>query len=698
MTAPLQFTVTSASLQTMLTLRATSLTRAQVASLDPLVRAEIAAAAAMSDEDFWTWDRRYGTAVGLQAPTLVDLTEQGACGGGGCNPSYSNSQFWRANVACSADVYAKVLFQSVRYRAAQARLQRLLAAPPQAWPGRMFFADVQDADGCSTTLPQRPAGEQPLSTKANEWADWCMEVMRLVAVARWASGVRWSEATRGGAGGMGISAPAAAGGGYVNGMGDDALPRICTTPDSYGQWTMANTRPIALPEMGTVAGIVAANPTLVDATSTGSPQYLPDVALSYMASYHPIGYFRPTSPRGLGPARWTWGTNGWVAGLMRKTKAWRGLNEIGVSKLPEAAIFQRFRTTDARFPLVEYEYHGTDLPYYTGTWLQLSECLATRHGNASGPHQYVMPERKSDFDPIVTPELVHEGTHVIWPDDLSPPTDTSPRGILVHLFQQTTIGSPSGLIDVSTLSNLRAQWQLHWSSAAFRFMPAGLRQIWWCMALAHDVVDTSMGTAVGQAFQNFTTGLNQLPPQYRVLNPTEGASASAAAAAAAANLEAIFAGCSAAAGVIGGVASAAATAGPVGAVVGVVLGVVAALVALAGTLARNAISLGLARAGNPPVMPTIMHRVAGTASTSDPCWLVAPTDAGAGGAAALQPRAQAVQHAAETTQSPDQWYAQVQAAIEAGGPPPPTAATVNKGVALGAGAIAGLALIKLIGG
>lgn len=687
MTTPIQIAPLNVSraLQAAAT-RAQQLTPAQVAELAPMVRAEIAAANALSDEDFWGWDRQYGPAAGVAAPSLVDLTEQGACGGGGCNPSYSNSQFWRANVSCSAAVYARVLFQSVRYRAAQIRLQRLLANPPQAWPGRMFFSDPQDADGCSTTLPQRPPGEQPLSSKASEWADWCIDVMRLVAVARWSSGVRWSEATRGGAGGMGIQALAVS-------------DRIFRAPDVYGSTDPAAFRPATLAELGTVATCIGQNPTLIDVASSNSPQYLPDVALSYMGSYHPIGYFRPTSARGLGPARWTWGTNGWsnpeALARLRAMKAWRGLSEIGQSNLPEASIFQRFRTRDNRFPLVEYEYQGTDLPYYTGTWLQLSECLATRHGNASGPHTYVMPERQSDFDPIITPELVHEGSHLLWPDDFTPPTDTSPRGVLTSLFRAMTV-VPTGLIDASTLTLLGAQWQLHWSSAGFRFMPAGLRQIWWCMALAHDVVDTSMGTAVSQAFGNFATGLNQLPPAYRVLNPTEGAAAARVGAGAAAQLDAVFAGCSAAAGVIGAVAAAAATAGPVGAVVGVVLGVVAALVSLAGALAQNAVNVGLARAGNPPVMPTVMHRVAGTTSPGDPCWLVAPTDAGAGGAAALLPRAQAVQQAAQTG-SPEQWYAQVQAAIEAGGPPT-TDATVNKGVALGAGAIAGLALIKLIGG
>jgi hypothetical protein len=39
-----------------------------------------------------------------------------------------------------------------------------------------------------------------------------------------------------------------------------------------------------------------------------------------------------------------------------------------------------------------------------------------------------------------------------------------------------------------------------------------------------------------------------------------------------------------------------------------------------------------------------------------------------------------------------------QAILEAGGgAAPPTAATVNKGVALGSGAIAGLALVKILG-
>lgn len=680
------------------------MTPATLASLDPYVRSEAAAARAMTDDEYWNWDRQYGAPAGVVPPALRDLTEQGSCGGGGCNPSFSNSQYWIANVACSADVYGRVLFQYRRYLAAQIRLTSLLNNPPQAWPGRMYFADTQDADGASTTLPKRPAGEQPLSTKAAEWASWCVEVMRHVAVAHWASGVRWCEGDR---------APQVYGG-----FGNSG--RIWATPESYGYARQSNlepdpTRSLTPAEVGTVAGCIATDPKVIQAlTERGSQEnarYEPDAARQPYGSYHPIGYFRPTTPRGSAPARWTWGRRNdgsrifpdWsitasefrlFTHFPKMPKAVRGLSEIAWSPLPEADIFEAFREAGGYHePLASSESGPVDphRVYYTGTWLQLSECLATRHGNESGPHTFVMPEGKGDFDPVITPSLIMGGTNLMWPDDLPAPTDTSPEGLLTAIFQQATI-QPSGLIDDHTLSLLRAQWQLHWSSGGFRFLPTGLRQIWWCMAQAYDVVDTTMGTAVAQAFANFLTGLNQLPPAYRVLNPTEGGER--ARNALQGSLDTIFAACSA-------TATAITTVGTfVGGPVGIAIQVVGMLVAIAGALAQAAFSLGLARAGNPPVMPTIMHRVAGVENDpTDPCWLVQPPTAGAGGSSALAPKATAVHDAATRTQSPEQWYEQVRAAIAAGEtPPPPTPAELNKGVALAGGTMVGLALIKILGG
>lgn len=672
------------------------MTPAQRAALDPLVARERAAAAAMTDEEFWGWDQQYSRAAGVVPPTLVDLTRQGQCGGGGCNPSFSTSQYWRANVACSAEVYGRVLFQYRRYLAAQMRLERLLANPPQAWPGQMYFNDPQDADGCSTTAPTRPGGAAPLGTKAAEWADWCLEVLRLVAVAHWATGVRWCESDRAPTFYTGYSWAPGVGGT----TGDPRGHGIYRAPDQYGRNDSEAFRAATPAEQGTVAVCFGVNPPTIDTGSSpgavDAMRYLPDRDAAAFGAYHPTGYFRPTTPRGTAPARWTWGDDqAFMPDQGTSTsitpKAVRGLNELSRSTRPAAdtAVFDAFRTTDGRYRLI---WNDSIQQCFNGSWLQLSECLATRHGNESGPHQWVMPESKSDFDPVLNPALI-QGSGYYWVDDLARPASGSPRDILLALFQQNSVQA-TGLVDDHHLSLLRSQWALHWSSSGFRFLPSGLRQIWWCMALAYDVIDTPFGTVVQQAFQNFLTGLNMIPPAFRSTNPNEASQA--AQAALQGNLDAIMAGCSAAAGVVGGI-GAAVSAVPA---LSVVLEVVAALIAIAGTLAQMAFSIGLARAGNPPVMPTIMTRVAGVQNDiHDPCWLVPNDDAGGGGAQAVAPRAQAVATAAGSAPSPDQWYAQVAAAIAAGEtPPPPTTPTLNKGIAAAGGTMLGLALIKILGG
>ncbi len=679
-------------------LSATLITPAARAQLDPLVARERAAAAQMTDEEFWGWDKQYASPNHVADPTLVDLTRQGQCGGGGCNPSFSNSQFWQAHVACSADVYGRVLFQYRRYVAAQIRLERLLANPPQAWVGQLYFNDPQNADGCSTTAPTRPAGQMPISTKATEWTDWCLEVLRTVAVAHWASCVRWCESDRSPTfyayNPFGRNDPNFGGANYGG---------IYNSPDVYGHTDLAAFRAAAPSEQGTVAVCLGQQPPTIDAASSpgaiDAMRYWPDVDRTSFGAYHPTGYFRPTAARGTAPARWTWGSAP-IAAMgaysqlpLVAPKAIRGLSEISLSGRPPAdsAVFDAFRTTDGRYRLNEMENQPFGSTYWNGSLLQLSECLATRHGNESGPHQYVFPENKADFDPVLNPALVSSSSAgFFWIDDLAQPASGSARDVLLALMQQNTV-VPHGLVSNETLINLRAQWQLHWSSTGFRFLPSNLRQIWWCMGMAYDVVDSSFGIVVQQAFANFLTGLNQIPPAFRSTNPNEASQA--AQAALQGNLDAIMAGCSAAAGVVGGV-GAAVSAVPA---LSVVLEVVAALIAIAGTLAQMAFSVGLARAGNPPVMPTIMTRVAGVENDmNDPCWLVPSNVAGGGGAAAVAPRAQAVATAAAQGPSPEQWFAQVQAAIASGDtPPPPTPATVNKGVAAAGGAMIGLAVIKL---
>lgn len=677
-----------------------------IAQMSPYVARERALAAAMSDDEFWNWDRLYAAVPGVQPPTLVDPSQPGTCGGGGCGPSFANSQYWIANVACSADVFTRVLFQYRRYVAAQIRLAALMANPPQAWPGRMYFGDSQDSDGCSTTLPQRPTGEMPLSTMASQWADWCMQVMRLVAVAHWATGVRWCEADRNPAfyGGNGPVFVSTADGARADGYaGDPTTTRQAEVPNN---------------QRGTVAAAVCYAPTVVassgNAAALGTGHvddpanwYWPDATSPLFGGFHPLGYFRPIVPRGSAPARWTWGARiesnqsqfraagSSIYSGIPMAKEIRGISEHAWSKLPEAALIEHMPgSTEANWP---------NAPDYTATWLMLSECLATRQPH--GPHSFVLPESQADFDPVLSPALIAlssvPGT-ITWPDDLQPPSTTSygaptiagltPRTLLVALFQESTrvidtVAIPGAApVDSHTLALLRGQWQLQWSSNGNHFMPNGVRQIWWCMAQAYDVIDSPFGTVVQQAFQNFANGLLQIPPAYRAVNPAEAAAAAATIGQTSLDAVAAFA------------SNTANQVGALGALGSIVTAVVSALMSIVGAVAQSALVTHAARMSNPPVMPTVMLRVAGVPNDpTDPCWLAPSSAAGGGGAASLLPRAAAIATSAQHSQDTTQWYADVQAAIAAGAPPPPTQASVNKGVAAAGGAIAGLALVKLLG-
>jgi hypothetical protein len=152
--------------------------------------AESVAASRMTDTEFWSYDAAW---LGLgPAPQKRDTRRPGGCGGGGCNMSWDNNQFWELGLPCDRGVFSLVMFQQRRYMAAQLRIARHLAAAPQ--PEVVAGFDRMAAD---PTLNLRAAcGGQAPRDAAQEWAYWCEEALRLIGVARWSSNTSWSEGTR----------------------------------------------------------------------------------------------------------------------------------------------------------------------------------------------------------------------------------------------------------------------------------------------------------------------------------------------------------------------------------------------------------------------------------------------------------------------------------------------------------------------
>ncbi len=661
-------------------------TPAARAAIAPVLTAEERAAREMTDAQFYGWDALLGI---TPPPVAVNLTEQGACGGGGCAESYDNAQYWNMNAACSREVMGAVLFQGRRYRAAQIRLERLMANPPQAWVREMYFADTQDSLGRSTRLPTPPAREST-AAKATQWADWCMEVSRCIAIARWASNISWCNGERTPDFYLGPLPP----------IGSPARGRRqVRTTSNFADPTSREASP---GELGTVAATKGRDPRQIDVASTDVAlgTYPPDMAWAQFSGWHPTGYFRGTSPRGSMPSRWTFGgdvpINDLLAGgdgLRRGVSEWHSSGSSDALRADSRAAFGSVQDGFDPYAPVGI----VDRQDYTPTMIQFSQILRLRRGNRSGAGPFVLPSQRSDWDPVIAPSI-KVGGGFLWPHGLRMPVSSSPRDALVALFLEAradTYNPADAAHRPYVAAALKFQINSNFSQVGgIHHLPTGLRQAWWLMAHAYDVIDHSIGHVVSNAFNNFLVGVNQIPNRFRI--DTVGMSFARIGAENATRINEMItvAGSIAGAAIALGAAALGAASIPVaGWVVGLVTAVIAALVGLAALIASTALTNGLARLEPPPIMPPIVLRLAGVDDPTDPCWLVTSTPE------ANVPRATAVRDTAVGSGDTMAWYEQIRDRIASGEmPPPPTAPTINKGVAAGAGVIAGLALFKILGG
>jgi hypothetical protein len=167
--------------------RALTVTPAMREAMRALLDAEYAAARAMGDDVFWGYDSAW---LGLGSPELVDVRRAGAGGGGGANMSWNNNQFWKLAQECDRGLFTLVMYQQRRYIAAQIRIARHLANVPQlevllGLDKMPSLSNVREA--CSGVHPK---------DRAQDWAYWCEEAVRLIGAARWASNFTWSDSSR----------------------------------------------------------------------------------------------------------------------------------------------------------------------------------------------------------------------------------------------------------------------------------------------------------------------------------------------------------------------------------------------------------------------------------------------------------------------------------------------------------------------
>lgn len=150
-----------------------------------ILTSELVAAAAMSDEQFWSYD-----SVWLQdaPPTFQDSRKAGMGGGGGSNMSWNNNQFWSLGQTCSRDLFGLVMYQQRRYMAAQLRLAAHLRSVPDVNIVAGF-----DRLAANPTLTVRDACRgSSIRDNAEAWARWAEHALKLIGVARWASNFTWS--------------------------------------------------------------------------------------------------------------------------------------------------------------------------------------------------------------------------------------------------------------------------------------------------------------------------------------------------------------------------------------------------------------------------------------------------------------------------------------------------------------------------
>jgi hypothetical protein len=131
----------------------------------------------------WTHDASWADKA-----TLIDYRRDNCCTGvAGCQAIYCTFQMWDVNLPCSTERMSSVLFQMERFAWAQLQLQSLLRNPPTP----LNLSAIGNEATRAVLFARAREGNATVQAKPAEWARWCTQVMRCVALMRWASNVRW---------------------------------------------------------------------------------------------------------------------------------------------------------------------------------------------------------------------------------------------------------------------------------------------------------------------------------------------------------------------------------------------------------------------------------------------------------------------------------------------------------------------------
>lgn len=170
-----------------------SLLTGSALALNANLRVNLAQMLQEASLDIWTRDAEYASSA-----TFVDYRQENCCsiaGGMRCRVPYMTFQMWNLGVPCNSNSMGRFLFPLDRFVWAQNELRRLLSALPgqsQLGISAISMGPIPERVTNTDLLVRCRSGNQRIAVDPAGWAQWCVKVMRCVALLRWSTNLRWS--------------------------------------------------------------------------------------------------------------------------------------------------------------------------------------------------------------------------------------------------------------------------------------------------------------------------------------------------------------------------------------------------------------------------------------------------------------------------------------------------------------------------